>query len=96
MHAGEAFEIGRILHLKSEIRDFELDSGLRTVSVQFKFSDFGFEMQDSSNFKCRHAAELSQVCYSPFQGGESCAPALTLLRCAVGGDFDVAVLGFPD
>jgi hypothetical protein len=39
------FEIGRILHFKSEIRNFRLDS------VQFRISDFGFEMQDSSNFK---------------------------------------------
>ena len=37
-------DIGRILHLKSEIRRLKLDS------VQSKFSDFGFEMQDSSNF----------------------------------------------
>src|SRR5262245_29485228 len=42
----ENFKIGRILHLKSEIRDFELNS-----VVQFKVSDFGFEMQDSSNFE---------------------------------------------
>ena len=28
---GIAFEIGRILHLKSEIRDFELDSGRHRV-----------------------------------------------------------------
>ena len=38
-------EIGRILHCKSEIRNFELDA------VRFQISDFGFAMQDSSNFK---------------------------------------------
>jgi len=41
----EKIEIGRILHLKSEIRNIGLDL------VQFAISDFGFEMQDSSNFK---------------------------------------------
>jgi hypothetical protein len=41
----ENFEIGRFLHLKSEIRNFRSDS------VQFEISDFGFEMQDSSNFE---------------------------------------------
>src|SRR6266446_2611307 len=39
------FEIGQILHLKSEIRNLQLDS------VQSDISDFGFEMQDLSNFK---------------------------------------------
>ena len=43
-------EIGRILHLKSEIRDLKLDR-LSRAPVQFEISDFGFEMQDSSNFK---------------------------------------------
>ncbi|PYS39816.1 MAG: hypothetical protein DMG14_12690 [Acidobacteria bacterium] len=42
------FEIGRILHLKSEIRNRKLDCLMR---VQSEISDFGFEMQDSSNFK---------------------------------------------
>src|SRR6267143_5065830 len=45
------FEIGRVLHFKSEIQDFELDVGRQWFAVQFKISDFGFEMQDSSNFK---------------------------------------------
>jgi hypothetical protein len=44
------FQIGQILHLKSEIRDRKLD-GLRCRSVQSHISDFGFEMQDLSNFK---------------------------------------------
>src|SRR5262245_24402164 len=35
---------------KSEIADWTAHSG-RTSQVQFKTSDFGFEMQDSSNFK---------------------------------------------
>src|SRR5206468_7742358 len=43
------FEIGRILHLKSEIRNIGLD--LAPQTVQFAISDFGFEMQDSSNFE---------------------------------------------
>jgi hypothetical protein len=41
----EDFEIGRILHLKFEIRNRRLDR------VQFPLSDFEFQMQDSSNFK---------------------------------------------
>jgi len=46
------FEIGRILHFKSEIRNLKSDSApLSNREVQFEFSDFGFEMQDSSNFK---------------------------------------------
>src|SRR5262245_18691827 len=45
------FEIGRILHLKSKIRNGKLDS----VRCEFRFaiSDFGYfgcEMQDSPNF----------------------------------------------
>src|SRR5262245_8212942 len=46
-------EIGRFLHLKSEIRNNKIglpeprEFGL----VQFHISDFGFEMQESSNFK---------------------------------------------
>ena len=43
---GIDLEIGRILHLKSEIRDLRLD-----CAVQFGISDFGFEVQDSSNFE---------------------------------------------
>ena len=39
------FEIGRILHLKSEISKSQIGP------VQFAISDFGFEMQDSSDFK---------------------------------------------
>jgi len=43
------FKIGRVLHLKSEIRNIKLDC-LR-CPVQSEISDFGFEMQDSSNFE---------------------------------------------
>jgi hypothetical protein len=43
------FEIERILHLKSEIRNLRLD--VAPQPVQFAISDFGFEMQDLSNFK---------------------------------------------
>ena len=41
----ENFEIGRFLHLKPEIRNSRLDCR----RVQFKVSDFGFEMQESSS-----------------------------------------------
>ena len=44
-------EIGRILQLKSEIRNFEMDADRKRLPVRFEVSDFGFEMQDSSNFK---------------------------------------------
>ena len=54
------FEIGRILHLKSnpEIAHW-------TVLVARSnpiFRDFGFEMQDSSNFAMVFAHLKSQVC----------------------------------
>jgi len=46
------FEIGRVLHLKSEIRNLQLNwRSCKTQAVQSEISDFGFEMQDSSNFK---------------------------------------------
>jgi len=45
------FEIGRILQLKSEIRNLELDGMSLSSQVQFHISDFGFELQDSSDFK---------------------------------------------
>src|SRR5437899_873163 len=52
LHATHAFslthfEIGRFLHLKSEISDWTLQPN----TVQCAISDFGFEMQESSNFK---------------------------------------------
>ena len=40
-------KIGQILHLKSQIRNTGLDY---PALVQLEISDFGFEMQDSSNF----------------------------------------------
>jgi hypothetical protein len=46
----KAFQIGRILHLKSEIRNIGLDAPA-SRRVQFAISDFGFEMQDSSDFE---------------------------------------------
>jgi hypothetical protein len=59
MVAGINFEIGRILHLKSEIRDLELDCQALTLqTVQSEISDFGFEMQDSSNFKIYSASTV--------------------------------------
>src|SRR5215813_12232148 len=38
------FEIGRILHLKSEIRNLKLDRRVRAEGVQSHISDLGFEM----------------------------------------------------
>ena len=63
------FEIGQILHLKSEIRNLRLDCLCRRVLlVQFEISDFGFEMQDSSNFKIPLPS-------CPLQGGK-CPPVI--------------------
>ena len=48
------FEIGRILHLKSEIgNNLEISNrtGLLAFEVRFKISSFQFEMQDSSDFE---------------------------------------------
>ena len=39
------------MHFKSEIRNPKLDRNVRPIHVQFEISDFGFEMQDSSNFQ---------------------------------------------
>jgi hypothetical protein len=51
IHLRENFEIGRFLHLKSEIRKLELDCRRLSTCVQFEISDFGFEMQESFNFE---------------------------------------------
>jgi hypothetical protein len=45
------FEIGRFLHLKSEIRNRKSDGPEHVTKVRFEFSDFGFEVQESSDFK---------------------------------------------
>ena len=49
----EKLKIGRILHLKSEIRNMRLDYASlvrpQDLEVQLEISDFGFEVQDSSN-----------------------------------------------
>ena len=46
------FEIGRILHLKSEIPRSQIErASLNVQQSNLSFRDFGFEMQDSSNFK---------------------------------------------
>ena len=61
---GGEFEIGRFLHLKSEIRNIGLD--LYLGQVQFAISDFGFEMQESSNFKfssCEEASNMHNYAY---------------------------------
>ena len=44
------FEIGQVRHWKPEIGNLELDCTSRRV-VQFKVSNLGFPMPDSSNFK---------------------------------------------
>jgi hypothetical protein len=55
--SGKNFEIGRILQLKSEIRNRKLNwlkpqrIGSCEANQRFRISDFGFELQDSSNFK---------------------------------------------
>src|SRR5262249_18624838 len=43
--------MGRTSDLKSELRNLRLDWSASALPVQFHISDFGFEMQDSSNFK---------------------------------------------
>jgi hypothetical protein len=57
--SGEYFEIGRILHLKSEIRNRKLD--WLNCAVQFDISDLGFEMQDSSDFKMSSLILLTRM-----------------------------------
>jgi hypothetical protein len=64
------FEIGRILHLKSEIRNFEI--GLSNCEVRFAILNFGFEMQDSSNFKFLHSNASSML--TPFGRGIRLTP----------------------
>ena len=45
-------EIGRILHLKSEIPKSQIGrASLNEQQSNLSFRDFGFEMQDSSNLK---------------------------------------------
>ena len=57
------FEIGRILHLKSEIPKSQIGrASLNGQQSNLRFRDFGFEMQDSSNFKISLSALVSQVC----------------------------------
>src|SRR5262245_38441501 len=53
-------EIGRFLHLKSEIRSLKLNNNL----VQPQVSDFGFEVQESFNFTISSVISswITQVC----------------------------------
>jgi hypothetical protein len=44
-------EIGRVRQLKTEIRKLRMDGLSRLVPVHFEISDFGFELQDSSDFR---------------------------------------------
>jgi hypothetical protein len=57
--SGEYFEIGQILHLKPEIRNSKLD--WLNCEVQFDISDFGFEVQDLSNFKMSSLILLTRM-----------------------------------
>jgi hypothetical protein len=68
-HGTEKFEIGRILHLKSEIGHFEI--GQSNCEVRFAISDFGFEMQDSSDSKFLH--RMRQVCCPSGRGRAAAA-----------------------
>ncbi len=53
-------EIGRILHLKSEIRNLRMDiADLRDLRVHSEISDFGFEMQDSLQFQISRTIRLA-------------------------------------
>src|SRR5262245_50204349 len=45
------FEIGRVLHWKSEIPKSQIGLQFRATLVQSEISDLGFPMQDSSNFE---------------------------------------------
>src|SRR5262249_14190894 len=75
---GERFEIGRILHLKSEIGNLKADSATpEAQAVQPDVSDFGFEMQDSSNFEiCLiFSSSLIMKKHQMLIGGEWHAPA---------------------
>jgi len=53
IHLRRSFEIGRFLHLKIQKPKVRIGPGSTAGAVQFKFSDFGFEVQESSNFKVR-------------------------------------------
>jgi hypothetical protein len=46
----DELEIGQILHLKSETSNWTANV-YSDATVQFELSDFGFEMQDLSNFE---------------------------------------------
>jgi hypothetical protein len=65
------FEIGQILQLKAEIRNLKLDWNgprmrrLAAQAVQFEISDFGFELQDLSNFKISPADPLAPLPFAP-------------------------------
>src|SRR5436309_1272155 len=57
------FEIGRILYLRSEISKFR--DWTSHWTVQFEISDFGFEMQDLSDFKILGLVALAGGCENP-------------------------------
>src|SRR5262245_33532217 len=78
------FEIGRILRLKSEIRNVRLDALRAHSPVQFKVSDLGFEMQDSSNFKISPLSISLQLDSFPQKP-----------HCRAGGIISIHELPFP-
>jgi len=52
------FEIGRFLHIKSEIRKLKSDSGDVLRPIRSAISDFGFDVQESSNIKILFAGVM--------------------------------------
>jgi hypothetical protein len=52
-------EIGRFLHLKAEIQNLKS----KNAPVQFEVSDFGFEMQESSDFTIPLPQQQTQSCW---------------------------------
>jgi hypothetical protein len=65
----DKFEIARFLHLKAEIQNLRS----KNAQVQFEFSDFGFEMQESCDF------EIVRFPNSPLHFGIPCNPCYTHL-----------------
>jgi hypothetical protein len=65
------FEIGRILHLKSEIPKSQIGrASLNGRQSNLRFRDFGFEMQDSSNFRTSLSCPGEANMLLPFYAGD--------------------------
>jgi len=102
------FEIARILHFKSEIRDRKLN--LSEVQVQSHISDFGFEMQESFDFeiplssqalsrggfisKLADGSRVNILDRKPIQFGWQCGADLRILSIKV--DLEHGVPGLSD